>query len=216
MRILAIVPARGGSKRLPHKNLLKFSGVPLVRLAAEQAKASGVFDAICVTSDSLRIQEAVRDLDGVEIVERPESLARDDTDMMLVVEHAFSEMERRFGFFDAIVLLQPTSPLRTPEDIVNCIAIFERRKADAVLSVKKAPIDSAFELMFADRLEPVRNGVVCNGAIYVISTQHLLSGKDWYSGNIAGYRMDNDRSIDIDTEVDFATAVAFANARETV
>jgi len=109
---------------------------------------------------------------------------------------------------DMIILLQPTSPFRTTQDILNVYDMMLESKGDAVVSVTDGPYDLVFQLGHANRMRTREDIVVANGAIYAITTRALLGGEDWYSGVSYAYRMPKDRSLDIDTQADFELAKA--------
>src|SRR5476649_611625 len=116
MRFLGIIPARGGSKGVPGKNILPLAGKPLIVWTIEAAKASGAIDRLVVSTDDEAIAAVARDF-GVEVRIRPAALAADDTPTRPVLEHVVKELEGEGEVFDAMVTLQPTSPLRLPHHI---------------------------------------------------------------------------------------------------
>src|SRR4051794_19247183 len=116
MRILALIPARGGSKGIPGKNERPLAGRTLVERAADAARESGVADSIALTTDSPVIAE-IGQRAGIGVVMRPQELARDDTPMAPVVVHAVDLLGRDGQRWDAVALLQPTQPLRRPEHL---------------------------------------------------------------------------------------------------
>lgn len=129
MKILALIPARGGSKGIPNKNLLRLGGKSLVAIAGECAKASGMFSRIVCSTDSKAIAESA----GCEVLDRPPGLATDEAPMLGVVRHAIDAIP-----CDAVMILQPTSPLRTPEQIQEAVQLF-RGGAHSVVSVSPVP-----------------------------------------------------------------------------
>jgi CMP-N-acetylneuraminic acid synthetase len=138
-QVLALVPARGGSKGIPDKNLRRLGGRPLLAYAASAASASGVVDRLVLSTDSAAIAEEGRRL-GLEVpFVRPAELAGDDTPMVPVVEHAVASLERAGWSPEVIVLLQPTSPLRTPEHVRKAVEQLRDSKADSVVTVVELP-----------------------------------------------------------------------------
>jgi CMP-N,N'-diacetyllegionaminic acid synthase len=201
MKVLGVIPARLGSQRLPRKNLIDLGGKPLIHWTIEAAVESAAFDDLVVSTDSDDIAQAVDHL-PVRVVKRPTNLAENVTPMLPVVQHAAAKSTA-----DVVVLLQPTSPFRTAEDIALALELLERTGGDAVISVGAPEPDFCFERGHALRLRPARNIVVANGALYLITKDHLKVG-DWYNGLTYAYEMPADRSIDIDTEMDLTIARA--------
>ncbi len=204
MRVLGVIPARGGSKRCPGKNTADLGGKPLLQWTVEAARESGVIDHLVVTSDSEEILWLAGSL-GVPQVQRTAGLAQDGTPMLHVVRHTIEAVHPAEPHL--VVLLQPTSPFRTGEDIRTALRMFDESGADSVVSVTDVPEDLVFQVRWADRLEPApRNFVVPNGAIYIMRTEDLARGGSWYSGLAYAYRMPKERSLDIDTPHDLELA----------
>jgi len=138
MNVLGVVPARGGSKAIPGKNLAPLGGRPLLAYTADAARASRRLSRVVVSTDDAGIADAARAL-GLEVLLRPADLARDDTPMLPVLQHAARELARCGFAADALVLLQPTSPLRRAEHIDRAIDLLEATGADSVVSVVEVP-----------------------------------------------------------------------------
>src|SRR6266705_2151975 len=137
--VLGLVPARGGSKGVPGKNVKPLAGHTLLEYTARSARESGVIDQIMLSTDSPEIADAGRRA-GLEVpFMRPASLAADDTPMVAVIEHALAEMARRGWSPDIIVLLQPTSPLRRPDHIRDAVNLLSETNADSVVTVVELP-----------------------------------------------------------------------------
>ena len=204
MKVLGLIPARGGSKRLPRKNLAQIGGRSLVAIAIDAAREAGL-DTIAVSTDDNEIaSEANRR--GALFWTRPSYLATDTTPSLDVLTyHLGTDLDA----WDLVVLLQPTSPFRSAADIRNALAILDAAGGDAVISITDAQADCVYQVGHAGRLRAVRELpglVVPNGAIYAITTLALAEGRDWWSGVTYGYRMPRSRSLDIDTAEDLATA----------
>jgi CMP-N-acetylneuraminic acid synthetase len=139
--VLGLVPARGGSKGVPGKNVRPLAGRTLLEYTARAARESGVIDRVILSTDSPEIAEAGRRA-GLEVpFMRPASLAADDTPMVPVIEHALAETAQGGWSPDVIVLLQPTSPLRRPEHIRDAVATLIETRADSVVTVNQLPLD---------------------------------------------------------------------------
>ena len=137
--VLAIVPARGGSKGVPGKNVRVLAGRPLIDYTARAARESGVIDRIVLSTDSDEIADAGR-RSGLEVpFMRPASLAADDTPMLPVVRHAIDALSASGWTPDVIVLLQPTSPLRRPSHVRDAVTMLRETKADSVVTVVELP-----------------------------------------------------------------------------
>ena len=137
--VLGLIPARAGSKGLPGKNIRLLHGKPLLVYAAEAARASGVVDRVVLSTDSEQIAEIGR-ASGLEApFLRPAELAQDDTAMLPVIEHALTSLEEQGWAPQIIVLLQPTSPLRTPAHIRQSVDMLQETGADSVVSVIELP-----------------------------------------------------------------------------
>src|SRR5687768_15940207 len=136
MKVLGIITARGGSKGIPGKNLKLLAGKPLLAYTVETARRSGVLDRVILFTEDWRIAAAGRDLGCDVPFMRPLDLAQDDTPHLPVIQHAARWMEERASYRpEAVMILQPTSPLRSSEDIAAAVELLDRSGADSVLSV---------------------------------------------------------------------------------
>ncbi len=210
--VLGIIPARGGSKGVPRKNLRTVGGKPLLGWTIEAAKRSRYIDRLVVSSDDAEIRAAAKGL-GCETLERPAALARDETPGIEPVLHALSALPG----FDWVVLLQPTSPLRATEDIDGTLKRCVDGAAEACVSVTEAretPYwmfrlagEQRLERLLAsaelpDRRQDAPPVYVLNGAVYVARSAWLAQSKTFLAEGTLGYPMPQERSIDIDTEQD--------------
>lgn len=214
---LAIIPARGGSKRLPRKNILELAGKPLIAWTIEAAIESNLIDKVIVTSDDDEILSISKKY-GSEIIKRPEHLASDTSTSFDAIKHTIENTEE----YDYIVLLQPTSPLRTEKHIIESIKLLEEKNADAIVSVcemdhsplwsNTLPEDrnmNSFlrEEVLNQRSQDLEEYYRLNGAIYICKTDKLLEEKSFFlKDNIFAYMMDRESSVDIDEEIDFKMA----------
>lgn len=199
MKIVAIIPARRGSKRIPNKNLEMIGGRSLVEIAIDLAAQIAEVVEIMVTTDDHQIAR-MASARGASSILRPSALCADDAPTEPVIHHAFRYM---VAHPDAVLVLQPTSPLRNATDIRMVITKFERLAADAVMSVTPARPNDVFTLGGIHRELRSAGGtvVVPNGAIYCLRPSSV-DAEEWYRGAVYGYEMDPERSIDIDTESD--------------
>lgn len=211
--ILAIIPARGGSKGVPGKNIRPLGGKPLIAWTIEAAAQSAYIDRVIVTSDDEMIIRTARQYGAEVPFVRPSELAQDDTPGMLPLLHAIDELPG----YDFIVELQPTSPFRTTEDIDGCIELCIGTEAFAVVSVTESDKSPYWMFHFNEQqhLQPImgHTGAVrrqdlpkvllLNGAVYVADTNWLLNTKTFLTEETKGFIMPKERSQDIDTLTDF-------------
>ena len=206
---LAIIPARGGSVRLPRKNLQLFAGVPLVVKTIQQAKSTISINRIVISTDDDEVAKISRQY-GVEAIKRPSFLSQGGLDSMIrTVRHALEYLEKYEGYKPLIVvLLQPTSPLRTSEDIETCIKLLIDSGVDTVLSVSGTKNPEITN--YLSRTQSPENG-----AIYV-NWRHVIMERNRLAGNtMAYYQMPEDRSIEIHTAEDLEKAEKILMGRET-
>lgn len=215
LSILAIIPARGGSKGVPLKNMRNFAGKPLLVWTIEAARGCPEIDRVILSSDHQAIMDIARH-HGCEVpFVRPDSLADDRATAIDVAIHALTTLQQKF---DYLVWLQPTSPLRTSEDIRLVLELLIHGQNDSCTSVCLAPKppDWMFRLNDDHTLRPVLENVqtsgnrqalpavyVLNGAVYACSVPWLIRGKKMVDNQTRAYVMDPHNSIDIDTELDF-------------
>ena len=213
--ILGIIPARGGSRRVPKKNIKLLGKKPLIAYTIEAAEKSELLTDSIVSTDSKEITDIVKRF-GTKTIERPKVLATDWAKTIDVILDILRKED-----CDIAVCLQPTSPFRTAEDIDNAIDLFLKGKCESVVSVCEAGNNQAWLLKVKGRyLTPVFNNkyfegrknfpkmYIPNGAIYVASKKTLEHYKSFYTNKIIPYVMPQERSLDIDNNNDFAYAEA--------
>ena len=214
---LAIIPARGGSKRLPRKNILDLCGKPLISWSIEAALKSKYISKVVVSSDDEEILNISSNF-GADIIKRPYELANDTATTFDAIKHTIDNSEN----YDYIVLLQPTSPLRNEKHIDEAIELLEEKQADEIVSVcemEHSPLWSNIlpedgnmrgflrEEILNKRSQDLEKYYRLNGAIYICKTDKLLENKSFFlKDNIFAYIMDRKSSIDIDEEIDFLFA----------
>ena len=220
MDILAIIPARGGSKGVPRKNIRRVAGKPLIGYSIEQALASGKVTKVVVTTDNAEIK-AVAQGYGVEVIDRPLELANDTAPMLPVLKHAV-EMVRKNGFFPEVtILLQPTNPMRKTEQIDKAVQMLVENAYDSVTAVHKLEMNPSclmkinsqgktnpyLETAFYGRRQDIEPLYVINGLLYVYKTDALLQLEkgSWCNHNGA-FVVDKEFALDIDTENDLREA----------
>jgi CMP-N,N'-diacetyllegionaminic acid synthase len=230
MKVLGVITARGGSKGIPGKNLKLLAGKPLIAYTLETAADSDVFDRLIVSTDDRAIADVARAY-GCEVpFLRPPELAEDDTPHLPVMQHAVAWLRDQEAYKpDAVMILQPTSPLRRPEDIRDAVALLRQSGADSVLTVSEVSAhmhpmrtlrvaeDGAATLFVTG--EPVRRRInrrqdlpaawVMNGAIYAFRTAVLFADEpSLYGDRTVALKMPAPYGISIDEPDDWDAAEA--------
>ena len=222
-KILGIIPARGGSKGLRRKNILLVAGKPLIAWTIEAARKSKYLDRVILSSEDPEIISVAKK-SGCEVpFVRPKTLAGDKTTGIEPVLHAIKTLKESY---DYVVLLQPTSPLRSSADIDGCIKQCISMNSSSCVTVTK-PDKSPFwmfSLTRKGRLKPLlkaKRGIrrqdlpevyALNGAVYVAESSRLLKARSFITYDTLAYEMPQERSLDIDTEADLIKMSAFLGA----
>lgn len=214
MNILYLIPARGGSKGIPKKNIKPLHGKPLIYYSIDIARQLSSDEHICVSTDDKEIKKIV-EVYGLQVpFLRPEELATDNASTNDVILHALDFFRKKGRFYDVVVLLQPTSPLRQVKDVEECLKLYND-SLDMVTSVKKTDISSVLcnedkdgflQMTFGHedvRRQDALDLYVYNGAVYVINAQALLEKGLGGFTKRKKYVMPEINSIDIDTELDW-------------
>jgi CMP-N,N'-diacetyllegionaminic acid synthase len=221
VRVLGVIPARGGSKRVPGKNLAVLEGRTLVRRALEAAIGSGALAEVALSSEDERILAQAEGL-AVRPLRRPPELATDAARSFDVVRHALATIEAGGSQrFDAVAVIQATAPFTAPEDVAGTVALLASRpgfgSAVSVVEVDMVHHPLKLKRLEGERLVPFLEEddmvpshelprlYVRNGAVYV-TRRELLDQGTFISSNCLGYRMPAERSVDIDTPLDLAFA----------
>lgn len=218
-KILAVIPARGGSKGIPRKNIKELGGKPLIAWTIECAKKSKYLDRIIVSTDDEEIARIAKEWGADVPFMRPAELAQDDTPGIAPILHAAEFLK---GEYTHIVVLQVTSPFRSANDVDETIKKCIDNVADTCVSVTKAEASPfwMYTLDEGEKLKPLlkvdeefyyqrqKLPVVyqLNGAVYVVTSEYLLREKKMISNDTLGYVMVDDRSLDIDKMSDFLLA----------
>jgi N-acylneuraminate cytidylyltransferase/CMP-N,N'-diacetyllegionaminic acid synthase len=222
-KVLAIIPARGGSKGLPGKNIKELCGKPLIAWSIEQAKSCSDIDRIIVSTDDEEIAETAKKYGAEVPFMRPAELANDTASTIDVIFHAINWFkEHEDCRSEYILLLQPTSPLRSSEDINGAIQMLKEKNARAVVSVCETDHhpwwsntlpedDSMKDFLRPEILNKHRQDlpVFCrlNGAIYLAETDYLSEQNSFFGSDTFAHKMPQSRSVDIDSDLDFKLAV---------
>lgn len=221
-RTLIAIPARGGSKRLPRKNVLPLADKPLIRHTTDTALAAGPFGQVLVSTDDPEIARTVRTVSGVSVDDRDPGLAGDKIKVIDVIVELCSRPETQKAF-DTVGMLLPTCPLRSADDIRSGLALLAD-DCDAVVSFTEyefsplcavrldddgmmTPIYEPSPLITGNtRSQDMAVAYRPNGAFFFMWIDSLLRLKSFYTGRVKGYAMPRSRSVDIDNADDFALA----------
>lgn len=223
MRVLGLIPARGGSRGLPKKNIRPLAGLPLIAHTVKLAKLCPELARTIVSTDSPEIAETARAAGGDVPFLRPPELAKDDTPMWPVVRHALEAAQAVDGRYDALMLLDPTTPCRLPEDVAGAVAKLEADpKADAVLGVSQPEInplwncwqvkDGSLNAVFGDgdkytRRQDVPTVYWVNASLYLWRARFVEGTlKPWSNARLVPYEIPNFRAIHIDDVHEFDRA----------
>ncbi|TSA45568.1 acylneuraminate cytidylyltransferase family protein [bacterium] len=225
-KILAIIPARGGSKGILGKNIAPLRGKPLLAWTIIAAKRSKYVDRMVVSSDDKKILRVAEKL-GANTVPRPKALARDGSGPEEVVKHTLAYLKKLNDYApDVIAYLQPTSPLRSAHDIDNAVNAMIKHKAGAVISVNetdkkylktffiqngnllKAAVKKRYLFMNRQELPKI---YLENGAIYLIRANQFKAKNSFFASRTIPYVMTAERSVDIDTPADLKLAAKYLN-----
>ena len=216
MNVLCLIPARGGSKGLPNKNIKSFLSKPLIEWTIEIALQCEFIDKVIVSTDSDEIAY-ISSKAGADIpFKRPSNLALDTSPAINVVMHALKYLDK----YDHVVVLQPTSPLRSLDDLNSAFNLYINNESDSLVSICKAskhpswsyflgpsneliPFDSSKNYICRQDFVPT---YFLNGAIYINSREFIFNQKAFINENTIGYIMPEERSIDIDSDLDFKIA----------
>ena len=223
-KAIAIIPARGNSKGIPHKNIVSICGKPLIAYTIICAIKSNVFDRVIVSTDDNEIAKISKKY-GAEVIKRPFELAQDNTPTLPVLKHVLSKLKNEKYVPDFVYKLQPTSPLRTAEEIIKINQLMQTGKYNGVVTVTnydyKAPLvlDKNNEILFLNKSDPSKRRqdfgktYKVTGSIYAFKTDFLLKLKRYlFEKKVFGFVASELTSIDIDTKGDLIIAEALMKA----
>lgn len=224
---MAIIPARGGSKGVPRKNIAMLAGKPLIWYTITAALECPSLGEVMVSTEDEEIGRVSKEC-GAVVIHRPEALAADDTPTLPVLQHAVTTLEHARGSaFDTVVVLQPTSPLRIAEDIDGAIHKMLATGCDSVVSVCELEHPLEWVLLLdgdrvippvearirAGRRQEARKAYRPNGAVYVARRDIIIRENRILGEDTRAYVMPPERSVDIDTELDLRVAEAILQGR---
>lgn len=224
-KILALIPARGGSKGLPGKNIKPLLGKPLIAWTIDAAKKSKYLDRLILSSDDAKIIGVARKWGCEAPFIRPKNIAKDDTPHIEPIMHAIRTLPEKYDF---IVMLQPTSPLRLAEDIDGCIKQCidgHRQSCVSVTKADKSPLwmyrlgkNGLMSSLLKLKKIPMRRQnlpkvYILNGAVYVADCKKLLKSRAFLVPRTYAFEMPGERSVDIDTELDIIKTEAVIRSK---
>lgn len=223
MRILALIPARGGSKRLPGKNIRMLGDKPLIVWTIDAAKGIPEICDILVSTDSSEIAEICKESGVLVPWLRPTELATDTASSVDVALHALDWYEAKHGTVDGLLLLQPTSPFRTKENICTGIALFAKYEYSSVVGVSPThthpmwtlKIENGYLVPFIPgdglqtRSQDLQSAFVVNGSVYLVNPYDLRSKKTFVGPKSKAFVIEScQETLDIDTEWDWLCAIS--------
>jgi len=227
--ILVLIPARGGSKGLPGKNIKNFCGKPLISYSIDIAKKSEYVSRIVVTTDDEEIANVSKEFGAEVPFMRPEDLATDDSKAIDSFIHALKWLKEKENYeSDGIVILYPTCPIRDVKDLDKGISIFLEKQADSVISVKEAfpkrilkeiRDDGVLQRLGGGEIELInrqdwKSVYVHNGVFFIFNPKLLLEKRSYYGNKTFPYVMEDGFTVDIDTLLDFQRGEALYKYKE--
>lgn len=219
-RILAVIPARGGSKGVPRKNIKVLNGKPLIAYTIDEALRSKYIDKVIVSTEDEEIANISNKYGIKMLFLRPKELSQDNTPGIEPILHAVNWFRENGEDFDYVICLQCTSPFRKVHHIDQAIEKLTNEDADSIVSVCESEVspfwmktiengilkDFLNDIPFYSRRQDVPSVYRLNGAIYIAKTEVLIKNKNWYTENTLAYVMDRNSSMDIDDMIDFKFA----------
>lgn len=223
-KILAIIPARGGSKGIPKKNIKLFNGKPLISYTIEYANACSMVDSTIVSTDNKKIEE-IASTYNAEIIKRPKNISGDTATTESAIEHTLNKIINKP---DIVILLQATSPLRPRNSLQDALNIFIDGKYDSLLSISpthrffwKVSNNIAYpkyDFKNRPRRQDIKNEdmeYVENGSVYIFSYKHFMKEKNRLGGKIGYIIFPEQFSLEIDTMLDFNILESYAKLHKT-
>lgn len=207
--ILGLIPARGGSKGIPQKNIRELAGIPLIAHSIQAGREATAIDSVVVSTDDEEIADVAKSHGARVPFIRPSEFATDEAPTAPVITHALETLHDTGEEYDGFILLQPTSPLRTATHIEEAYSLYEESDADSVISVyptydtrwQRTP-EGAKKLNYSDvakRRQERDPEYVTNGAIYITGVKQFLQTEEVITGTTKMYEMTERESVDIDT-----------------
>ena len=231
MRVLGLIPARGGSKGIPRKNIRKLNGKPLLIYTAEAALASKLLDRVVLSTEDEEVAAVGRSC-GIEVpFLRPFELAQDTSPTLPVVQHAIEYFSEMGDVYDAVCILQPVTPLRSSQVIDACISMMSDSGADTVITISKVPVQynphfvyfkneaGALDYAMGGRTKPVRrqdvaDSYVREGSVYLTTVDTIKNLNSLFGEKVLGLEISPEDSVNIDSQDDWDRAEIILRARD--
>jgi N-acylneuraminate cytidylyltransferase len=227
MRILGLIPARGGSKGVPHKNKKELHGKPLLQYTIEAARKTTGIDRLIFSSEDEELRTLAKSFGAEVPFERPADLAQDTSGSLGVIQHALQTLDKQGDHYDAVCLLQVTNPFRTTALIDEAIDTFKKNEMDALVSVLKVPHEynphwvfeandngqlhiATGEKEIIKRRQELPDAYIRDGAIYITKTSVILNDNSLFGDSLGYIISDPERHVNIDTMEDWFAAEALA------
>lgn len=218
--MIAIIPARSGSKGLKDKNIKELNGKPLMAYTIESALKSRVFKDVVVSTDSLEYKKIAESYGAYVPFLRSNELSTDSASTIDVIEDLLNRMHEMGKDYESLMILQPTSPLRDENDIIEAVRLFNEKNANSVVSMCESEhsplltkqldetnsLDGFLEDLNKSRRQDFNKFYRLNGAIYLLNVEYFLKYKNFYKKNSYAFIMDKNKSVDIDDINDFKYA----------
>ncbi len=224
MKSIALIPARGGSKRLPRKNILPFMGKPMIAHSIEAARQSGLFERVVVSTEDSEIAEIAGQY-GAEISNRSPDLATDKATVRAVAKDFLATQAQTGNPYDLLCVLYATAPFRTAQDIKDVYNLIERGVCHHTLAVceyeqaphqalkltsEKGDLSPMWPELVAERSDSLPRLLVDNGSTYCVMTENFMKDQNFYAPTMRGHIMPRWKSVDMDTPEDFELAQFFS------
>lgn len=220
MKILAIIPARGGSKGVPRKNIKVLGNQPLIAYSIESARQSKLLTEFVVSTEDEEIAKITKQYGAKVPFMRPIELSQDNTPTIDVVKHVINEYEKQNHFFDAVLILQATCPFRLENEIDECIEKFVTQGTDSLISVKEVPAHynphwvfepnnegnltiATGEKQIISRRQDLPRAYARDGSIYITKTNVIMEKNSLFGDSITYYENHNSKHVNIDTMEDW-------------
>lgn len=218
--VLGLIPAKGGSTRLPRKNIALLGGKPLIAWSADAARESGVIDRLIISTEDAEVAEIARK-NGIDVpFLRPEKLAKDPAGVVQVALHALEELRQQGQEYKTLVILLPTCPFRNGQDVAEAFELYQRTGAQFLMSVSPYPhtpfaamklgtdnlLTPYFPEYIGKRSQELPAAFRANGALHILDVPAFEQAKSYYAQPLIGYPMSREKSVDIDTAEDWAEA----------
>lgn len=231
MRVLGLIPARGGSKGIPNKNIRRLNGRPLLSYTADAALASKLLNRVVLSTEDEEIAAVGRDCGLDVLFLRPVELAQDTSPTLPVIQHAVNYLSEMGENYDVVCLLQPVTPLRSSQVIDGCISLMSGSGADTVITISKVPTqfnprfvyflndEGVLEYSMGGQTKPIRrqdvpDAYVREGSVYLVTLDTIKQKNSLFGDKVLGYEINPEDSVNIDDQDDWDRAETMLRSRD--